>query len=274
MNIKFTKMHGCGNDFIIMDNREDELQIIEMSNFIKKVCTRKFHIGANGLVLLEKSSITDFSMRYFNADGSEGEMCGNGARCIAKFAYENKIVKKEMKFETLSGIYEAIVREDGDVEINFPNISLSDVQLNLNLEMEGMFESYHFAIVGVPHTVIFTKNIEMKSKKRFETWARQIRYREDLFPQGTNVNIVHVRNEHEISIRTYERGVEEETYACGSGATASAIIASLLKRISSPVCVQTKGGRLFVQHQLVDDRIEEISLTGNAVVVYTGEIAY
>lgn len=274
MNIQFTKMHGCGNDFIVIDNRDECVHIVGLSKFIKTVCTRKFHIGANGLMLLEQSDIACFSMRYFNADGSEGEMCGNGIRCIAKFAYEHQIAQKEMIIETVEGIYEAIVHEDSNVEIKFPALLRKEIQLRLELTTEGINDMYHFATIGVPHIIIFRSDIKIYTEKQFEKWAEKLRYNKKLFPQGTNVNIVHVQSKHELSIRTYERGVEEETLSCGSGATTAAIIATLLGETTSPVCVQTKGGILTIQFQIVDNLIEDISLTGNAVSVYTGEIMY
>lgn len=269
MKIYFTKMHGCGNDFIMIDNRKNVLQHVVLKSFVQMVCRRKFHIGANGLMLLEDSNKADFSMRYFNSDGSEGEMCGNGARCMAKFAYINGIVDKEMAFETVDGVYQATILNNGHVQIYFPTVFIRNIKLAQTLDMNGNEEHFHYATVGVPHTVIFKQKIVEEKEEAFIQWARKIRY-SNYFPKGTNVNIVEVKNKSELIIRTYERGVEEETLACGSGATASAIISALVQSTTSPVSVQTKGGVLTISFQMDNEKVSSITLSGEAEVVFTG----
>ncbi len=271
MSIPFTKMHGCGNDFILIDNRENILKSISLTNFVKEICKRRFNIGADGLILLEKSSIADFKMRYFNADGSEGEMCGNGARCLCRFAYELDVTGKEMTFETQNGIYEAYIY-DSLVKIKFPAIKRNDVALNQVLSINNQIETYHYAYVGVPHTVWLQNSFDPLKWPSFHEWGSMIRNRTNIFPQGTNVNLIEIFDQHHIKIRTFERGVEEETFACGSGATASAIVLRLLNLSEPPVTVKTLGGTLVVSFQLTEEMIEDIFLEGNAVMVCEGVI--
>lgn len=271
MSIPFTKMHGCGNDFILIDNREKILESLSLSNFVKEICKRRFNIGADGLILLEKSSIANFKMRYFNADGSEGEMCGNGARCLCRFAYELDVAGKEMTFETQNGIYEAYIH-DSHVKIKFPAIKRNEVALNQVLSFNNQNETYHYAYVGVPHTVWLQDAFDPSKWPSFHEWGSAIRNRTDIFPQGTNVNLIEIFDQHHIKIRTFERGVEEETFACGSGATASAIVLRLLNLIEPPVTVKTLGGTLVISFQLTEEMIEDIFLEGNAVMVCEGII--
>ncbi|WP_313432040.1 diaminopimelate epimerase [Siminovitchia terrae] len=268
--VPFKKMHGCGNDFIVIDNRESVMKSFELSHFVKSVCTRRFHIGADGLMLLEKSTSADFKMRYFNSDGSEGEMCGNGARCIVKYAYLMGIGGDVMTFETLNGIYEGRILNE-NVQIKFPPIPIQDFHLNQPFPSnENAF--CHFAWVGVPHTVFVERNIDLKQDQSFIQWARAIRYNPAICTSGTNVNLIEICDENQIKIRTYERGVEDETLACGSGATASAIISGLLSNVSSPVKVHTKGGILTITFRITEDYVQDILLEGNAVVVAEGEL--
>ncbi|RST61206.1 diaminopimelate epimerase [Siminovitchia terrae] len=268
--VPFKKMHGCGNDFVVIDNRDSVMKSFELSHFVKSVCTRRFHIGADGLMLLEKSTSADFKMRYFNSDGSEGEMCGNGARCIVKYAYLMGIGGDVMTFETLNGIYEGRILNE-NVQIKFPPIPIQDFHLNQPFPSnENVF--YHFAWVGVPHTVFVERNIDLKQDQSFIQWARAIRYNPAICTSGTNVNLIEICDENQIKIRTYERGVEDETLACGSGATASAIISGLLSNVSSPVKVHTKGGILTITFRITEDYVQDIFLEGNAVVVAEGEL--
>ncbi len=271
MKLNFTKMHGCGNDFIIFDNRNNILEHKNLPKFIKRICERKFNIGANGVMFVEKSNTADFTLRYFNADGSEGEMCGNGARCIARFAYVNGIVDKNMSFDTLDGEYKAKILADGNVKIFFPPIDMKDILFHQTLLLDKEAICYHFGSVGVPHTIVYREKIVQISDEKFIQWASRIRNHKN-FPKGTNVNIVQIDNKHQISVRTYERGVEEETFACGSGATASAIISTVLHKTKPPVQVKTRGGDLLINFTIDQDRIEHISLTGNAVIVYEGTL--
>lgn len=266
MKIPFTKMHGCGNDFIMIDHRQNFLQENQLPLIAQKLCERRLHIGANGLMLLENSDQADFSMRYFNRDGSEGEMCGNGARCIVQFAYTVGACQAETTFETLDGIYEARILENGQVKLTFPDVSKHKISMH-------RLPTWSFPIyrlwVGVPHAVIFAEDIYLLDDKDFHHFGEKIRYLDALFSHGTNVNVV-ASQPDTLAIRTYERGVEEETLACGSGATATAIIGALYFGQQAPVTIQTKGGPLMIDFIIGKESIQHLSLTGEAVIVFHG----
>lgn len=271
MKISFFKMNGAGNDFIVIDNREGALQSFDMNNFVRLVCRRRKSIGADGLMILESSNKVDFKMRYFNSDGSEGEMCGNGARCIAKFAYLLGVAKETMKFETMSGIHEALIVGE-DVRVMFPDLDANAFKLNQKHDFGFGEIEYHFAIVGVPHAVIYRDDVEFMNDDLIKDLGRKIRYSLDVFPKGTNVNFVKVSDKNKIVVRTYERGVEDETLACGTGSIASSVISSLLKNVNPPVRVKVKGGMLEVGFSLSNDVVRNIYLQGDARVVAQGYI--
>lgn len=268
--MKFTKMVATGNDFIMIDNRKNIIN--NRAEFAREYCAPHFGVGADGVIFIEKPlHIThytlhvDFKMRIFNPDGSEAEMCGNGARCTAVFAYLKHIVKKpQMKFQTLAGIISAIVvNNKAKIEMSKP----SDLELNKKIMVDGKKLTVHYINTGVPHTVLISKDVKkvdiMKS-------APGIRYHK-VFPNGTNVDFIQVLNNRRIKMRTYERGVEGETLACGTGATASAIISALLGYTKSPVGVVVPGGTLKISFE-TGTHIRNIFLEGEARVVYEGEI--
>ncbi|MCG0274959.1 MAG: diaminopimelate epimerase [Thermosediminibacteraceae bacterium] len=267
--IPFMKMSGCGNDFIVVDNRSGIMQEFNLPEFVRRVCTRRVSLGADGFMMLEKSDKADFKMRYFNSDGSEGEMCGNGARCISKFAYVIGAAGAEMKFETLAGIYESKINGD-DVKIKFPEVKMSDVLLNQKYNFREDVREYHYALVGVPHTVIYREDVDKMDYKDLYDLGRNIRFTLEVFPKGTNVNFIKVIDENNIIIRTYERGVEDETLACGTGSVAAAIVSGLLGKTKPPVKMHTQGGVLKVYYNLGKDGIEDIYLEGNARIVAEG----
>ncbi len=269
--LAFKKMNGAGNDFIVFDNRDGMLDKLDLSTFTKKVCDRRFSLGADGVLILENSNKADFSMRYFNSDGTEAEMCGNGARCIAKFAYINGVARENMVFETKSGLYRAeIVGEN--VRVKFPDVELSKIQLNQNYKFSDELEEYHFAIIGVPHTVFHVDNVFSMSSKSITELGQKVRYCTRIFPNGTNVNFAQIYDEHTIGVRTYERGVEDETYACGTGSVTCSIISALLGRVKPPVIVKVLGGVLKVDFKMENQKIIHISLEGDARIVAEGYI--
>ena len=270
--ITFTKMHGCGNDFIMIDNSNHFLQGFDLAKFARDCCNRKFHVGADGLVLIEQSKLADFSMRYFNADGSEGEMCGNGARCVAKYAYQKGIAKNDRQCETKAGLHRATILNDEKVRIYFPHISMNNIQLNKKLHLQNEEIDYHFLQVGVPHTVIFRE--EHLFKNSFEKWAKEIRDHEDFSQKGTNVNVVTRKKTDRLYVRTYERGVEAETLACGSGATAAAIVYALQFDVRPPIVVEMKGGELEIDFVIHTNEITSITLTGQAQMSFIGSFVY
>ena len=260
--MKFSKMEGTGNDFVVVDNRSGIIE--DRANMAKRICLRKKGVGADGLILLEESDRADFRMRIFNPDGSEPEMCGNGARCVARFAYLEGIVGEECLFETLSGLVSAFVNE-GDVRIQMKDPSFLSLNLELSLEDEPC-EGYHLD-TGVPHFVLFVPEV---GSVALEKLGPEIRYHQSFQPAGTNVDFVEAK-EGFLKVRTYERGVEAETLSCGTGVTASAIVASLVRGLTSPVDVRTKGGNLQVHFEKKDkSNFTRVFLEGEVQLVYEG----
>ncbi len=266
-NIEFTKMNGSGNDFIIIDNMKKNFSSDEFRKFIKSLCRRKLSIGADGVIILEPSAVADFKWRFFNADSSEAEMCGNGSRCAAKFAFKNNIAGKQLKFETLAGIIEAEVKEN-TVKV----LITKPFDLKLDYEIFINNKKYFISSIntGVPHVVKFVKELENYDVERM---GRLIRYHEIFQPNGTNVNFVSVDNRETLTIRTYERGVEAETLACGTGTVAAALIAYKKGFVKKPVNVKNKGGEiLIVDFVEKDNAFAKVFLEGDAKFVYKGKI--
>lgn len=266
--IRFTKAVATGNDFVVVDNRKKVLKN-NLARLAKELCDRKYGIGADGLLLLEGSDSADFKMRIFNPDGSEAQMCGNGSRCIALYAYKKKITSSSMDIETLAGIISASVNGDNvKVKLTEPK----DIQWNLCLMIHECPYKVNFANTGVPHVIHFVKDIENISVKEL---GSSMRYHADFSPEGANVDFVRIadRNKKKIQVRTYERGVEDETLACGTGAVASAIIAAEAEDISSPITVETRSGEMLKVHfEMVKGDFKNVYLEGKAQLVYEGEI--
>ncbi len=269
--VSFTKMHGNGNDFIVVDNRTSKLSAPALSELARKVCRRRESIGADGLLVVEQSSEADFTMRLFNADGSEGEMCGNGARCVALYACMKGIAGADLHFHTLAGIMEARV-DPPMVMLRMGKISLSGGWVDRPLVAEGRTFPSSFYTVGVPHVMVFPDtDLEREDMVRL---GRMWRHDMDLFPSGANVNFVRPDGEGAISVVTYERGVEDLTDSCGTGSTASAL-ASVLRSGNHPgvlsVRVRNPGGVNMV-HLVFSPfgKDVEASLSGPAVLVAEG----
>jgi len=261
--IPFTKLQGSGNDFIVIDNR---FQLIKnRPEFARTICPRKTGIGADGVLFLEKSELADFKMRIFNPDGSEPGMCGNGARCIARFAHLKKIVGEKCSFETLSGkIFSQI--KNNRVRIRMKDPSRPQLNLEINLE-EGSYTG-HFLDTGVPHFVLFVPEVE---KIDLPKMGSRIRYHGKFQPEGTNVDFAEIKDDT-VRMRTYERGVEAETLSCGTGAVATALAANLVYALNSPVKIRTPGGDLKVYFQKSGTHnFTQVSLEGKAEVVYEGK---
>jgi diaminopimelate epimerase len=265
--LPFVKMTGAGNDFIIIDHRKHTLHPEVMSEFARLVCRRKFSVGADGLILIENSEEADFCWQFFNGDGSVAEMCGNGARCAARFAYMHGIAPARMRFETIAGIIEASV---SDLNVSVKMTSPKDFQLHQEVEIEGEKLTLHSVDTGVPHAVIFVDEIDQVDVCGM---GSRIRHHQAFKPAGTNVNFVG-RHQDGFKVRTYERGVEDETLACGTGATASALMAALLEEAGSPVDIITSGGdRLTILFDLhAGPAADNVFLKGPAHVVYKGEL--
>ena len=265
--LPFFKMHGGGNDFVLIDHREQLIPEAEYSRFAKRVCAPKIGVGADGLILIETSEKADFRWRFFNADGSEAEMCGNGARCAARFAVIHGLAGPSLAFETMAGLIAAEV-QDRQVEVTM--VGVEDLRLNLSIPLEKGRLCGHFLRVGVPHVAVPVDNLD---EVPIRAWGREIRYHRLFEPAGTNVNFVKIKDLHNLAVRTYERGVEDETLACGTGAVASAIISARLGQAASPVAVHTRGGEMLtVSFELTGDRITQVRLKGDALVVYQGEL--
>ncbi len=265
--LPFFKMHGGGNDFVLIDHRDRPIPEAEYSRFAKRVCAPKIGVGADGLILIETSEKADFRWRFFNADGSEAEMCGNGARCAARFAVLHGLAGHSLAFETMAGLIAAEV-QDRQVEVTM--VGVEDLRLNLSIPLEKGHLSGHFLRVGVPHVAVPVENLD---EVPIRQWGREIRYHRLFEPAGTNVNFVKIKDLHNLAVRTYERGVEDETLACGTGAVASAIISARLGKAASPVAVHTRGGEMLtVSFELTGDRITQVLLKGDALVVYQGEL--
>ena len=263
--IEFFKMSGSGNDFILIDNRDSSLAVDDVVEFVKILCARKGSVGADGLIIIENSSQVDFRWRFFNADGSEVEMCGNGGRCAARFAFIRGIAPEKMSFETVAGIIDATVKGDAvKLRLTDPRHLKLDYELKT---MEGLF-ALSSINTGVPHVVCFVDDLEHADV--FNT-GRMIRYHEHYRPAGTNVNFVTVVDERAIRVRTYERGVEDETLACGTGSVASALIASRKGLVAPPVDVLVQSGeRLRIYFDVTETGFENVYLEGSAKVVYQG----
>ncbi len=259
-------MNGAGNDFILIDNRIGDVHLDRTQ--IARLCDRHRGIGADGILLLEKASNhADFRMRYFNADGGEAEMCGNGARCFARFA--NKVAGAEAKisFETPAGVISAKLA--GDL-VTLQMTEPTDLKLNIKLAMADENKTVHFINSGVPHVVIpvsRVNDIDVHGE------GSCIRHHKMFSPKGANVNFIEKRGPKEIAVRTYERGVEAETLACGTGIVASALVFAATENAASPITVIARGGdKLRVGFERSDDAFRNVTLSGPAEFVFEGAI--
>lgn len=266
--IHFWKMHGAANDFILVDDRALTFPAHD-KQWIAAICSRRRGVGAEGVILIQPSTTADFRMRFFNPDGYEVEMCGNGARCVARLAHEIGAAPEQMHFETIAGVVGATVRGD-QVTLNMPDPK--DWRLNRTLRLENAILSYHFVNSGVPHVIVRVDSLETVDVPRI---GAAIRYHPDFAPAGTNADFVAVTGPHALRIRTYERGVEAETLACGTGITAAGLVAIRLGWTPPPVHITTAGGDvLTVNARFIGDVITDVTLSGPAVHVFRGEIEY
>jgi diaminopimelate epimerase len=258
MKVSFKKYQGTGNDFIIIDNYHGEPIHLEIKQ-IKKLCDRHFGIGADGLMLLNKKEGYDFEMKYYNADGNESSMCGNGGRCLVKFAHESGIHKSKYHFTAVDGEHEAEIDIEGTVSLKMKDVSKVEYHTN-----------HAILNTGSPHFVKFAADVENID---VVDSGRGIRYSDDFEEEGINVNFVENLTEDSIYVRTYERGVEDETLSCGTGVTAAALLSAHNENGFNTVDVKTPGGHLSVEFNKVDDEhFTDIWLCGPAVFVYKGEV--
>jgi diaminopimelate epimerase len=264
--LRFTKMNGAGNDFILIDNRAGDIHLDRGQ--IARLCDRHRGIGADGVLLLEEpSNHADFRMRYFNADGGEAEMCGNGARCFARFAKTVAGSRDKILFETPAGIIGAQLHGDL-VTLNMGDPT--DLQMNVRLQIENEEALVHYVNTGVPHVVIHVSRIDVVDVR---SKGKKIRQHDMFSPKGANVNFLEKRGPKEIAIRTYERGVEDETLACGTGVVASALILAAMENLSGSISVLVRSGnKLQVGFDRIGGQFRNVTLTGPAEFVFEGSI--
>lgn len=256
MKIKFYKYQGAGNDFVMIDNRDGNFPVNKET--IEKICDRNFGIGADGLILLENDSETDFRMVYFNSDGNESTMCGNGGRCIVRFAHDLDVTNENMTFNAIDGLHHAVV--DGET-IRLRMIDIKEVEDH---------DRYLFMNTGSPHHVEFVDNVQNVD---VYNRGKKIRNGAPYFETGSNINFVEVLPNQTLKIRTYERGVEDETLACGTGITAAAIASYIRGFVKDNVIsIEALGGKLSVNFDEKNNTFENIWLNGPAVRVFEGEI--
>ncbi len=261
-------MAGGGNDFVIIDNRAG--RIAEAIELTRRICTGHLSVGADGLILIEPSSRADLRMHYYNSDGSRGEFCANGTRCVARYALLSAIAAKKMSIETDAGIVTAVVGEGTNVTLSLPSPSGFRAERPLRVGEQTIRGSS--IMVGVPHYVIFEEG-DLWSRDIVPV-GRAIRRHADLkVDNGANVNFVVVRGEHSIEVRTYERGVEAETLSCGSGVVAAVAVSALFGKVKSPVSVLTRSGiALQVSFAREGSELRNVQLTGDARLIYRAEL--
>lgn len=257
-NIKFSKYQGTGNDFVMIDNRNNTFQK-ENNKLVAYLCDRKFGIGGDGLILIENDNSSDFKMVYYNSDGNESTMCGNGGRCLVAFAENLNVIKQSCSFIAIDGMHHA---EINDEIVALQMIDVSEIQIS---------ENHVFLNTGSPHHVVVVDDVD-----NFDVFneGKQIRYSEDYAPSGTNVNFVQQISEDYFKVRTYERGVENETLSCGTGATAVAIAMFETEKTSkNKLHIEVPGGLLTVSFAKMNDgSYSQVILSGPAQKVFEGEI--
>lgn len=259
MQLQFYKYQGTGNDFIILDNRKEEYNHLT-TNQISFLCDRRFGIGADGLMLLNLKKPFDFEMKYYNADGRESSMCGNGGRCLVKFAYHMGIHRNSYLFTAIDGTHEAEIDLDGTVSLRMRDV----------YEVKHVNGGDYILNTGSPHYVKMVNNLD--NMDVFKN-GRNIRNSDQFVKEGINVNFVEHKDEDEIFVRTYERGVEDETLSCGTGVTAAALTCYHNETGFNDVIVITKGGKLNVEYDRVNENhYKNIWLSGAAEKVFEGKI--
>ena len=280
--IIFTKMSGAGNDFVII-SKDINKQLVLSQSVINKICNRRFGIGADGVITITSSSEFDFGMEYFNADGSTGTLCANGARCALKYVSEN-LLKNKGDFLFLSdGVqYSGEVYENGKVKFNLN--SSKNIKQNFKVKVSNQLITACYVDTGSPHVVVNIKDVLVDPKRQgvfyndiqgFPVFSlgKEIRNLPEFYPAGTNVNFINIVDD-KIFIRTFERGVEDETFACGTGSVASSLIAYLSDGLKPPIKLITFGGEeLIVDFEIIEQKFRNISITGPAEIIFEGEFA-
>lgn len=264
-------MSGAGNDFVVIDNRAR--LVADGSTLAKTICDRRWGVGADGLLLVEKSDTVAYRMMYYNADGSYGGMCGNGGRCIASFTVMAGIAQKDHFFEALDYLYKAEVNE---AVVTLHMKDPKNLKMNIMLPISGKSLKSHFVDTGAPHVVIPVENIAARKypleSLNVNRLGGKIRHHKKFFPAGTNVNFIELSADNQLRMRTYERGVESETLACGTGSVASAIIGNLLYGLKPPVTIIARSGSILtIDFKRSGKQFADVSLSGHAIATFTGE---
>ncbi len=269
MFITFYKMSGAGNDFIGIPNLDLRFNDQQKEKLTRLMCPRGTSVGSDGTLFIEPSDDTDFSMRYYNADGSEAETCGNGARCIARLAAMLNIAGEKMTFETRAGIYSGVIIDDEDVRVSMSNPTGEKTGITVDVpEFQGEVD---FMNTGVPHVVASVSSLESYPVQKA---GRALRFAEEFQPEGTNANFISLVQSLPavLRVRTYERGVENETLACGTGCIASALVASRRFQLNSPVKCKTQGGfDLIIHFRKENGAYKDVQLQGPAIQIFRGE---
>lgn len=263
MTYSFAKYSGAGNDFLLFDHRHSSISL--ESPLVKALCARRTGVGADGLIEVLPSASADYRIRFYNADGSEAEMCGNGLRCAARFLHDTTPHEEKWKLETVERMHEAWI-SGADVTITMG--APVDIRKSLFIPTELGTVRGHYLNTGVPHVVLFVKNVEAAALDRL---GPILRHHPLFSPSGTNVNVVERHSDGGLRLRTYERGVEAETLACGTGATAAAIAAHLVHETGSPTAVQVASKDILTV-RFDPYTLEQVTLTGPASRVYTGQL--
>ncbi len=268
MMLDFVKMNGAGNDFVLLDNRAGNLRLTREQ--VVQLCHRQRGVGADGLMLLVpcKSGKADWAWDFYNSDGSTAEMCGNGARCFARYVQRVTGAKERVTFETIAGVISAEFKGDRvAIGLTAPH----SLRLNESVPLAGGVQTIHSLNTGVPHAVLF---VEDADKAMVQPIGNEIRFHPHFAPKGTNVNFAQILSPGHLRVRTYERGVEGETLACGTGVTAAALIAARLHGFVSPVQVQVQGGdQMEVSFGRDSDAFTDVRLTGPADFAFEGRIS-
>jgi diaminopimelate epimerase len=268
MQIEFWKMHGASNDFILVDDRRLMFPVKD-KDWLARIACRRTGVGSEGIILIQPAAAAHFTMRFFNPDGSEVDMCGNGARCVARLAHDIGAAPARMKFETGAGLIEAeLVGDRVRLGMTLPK----DWRLNQRLDLPGGARPYGFVNSGVPHVVMEAAPLD---KVDVAGLGAAVRYHQDFAPKGTNANFVEVTGPRSLRIRTYERGVEAETQACGTGMVAAGLVAGRMGWVKPPVEITCASGDVIeVNYTLTADGAENVTLLGPAAHVFKGVLEY
>jgi diaminopimelate epimerase len=267
MLLDITKMNGAGNDFVLLDNRSLKLKLTP--DQVQRICHRQRGIGADGIILLVPcaSGRADWAWDFYNSDGSKAEMCGNGARCFARYVQRLTGVNRKLDFETLAGI---ITTEFQGEQVTVHMTPPRDLRLDQSIELKAGPQTVHSVNTGVPHAVLFVQDADQAP---VQSWGAELRYHAHFAPRGTNVDFVQVMGSSYIRARTYERGVEGETLACGTGVTASALIAARSHGFSSPIKVKVQGGDILeVNFTVAGTDFTHVKLSGPADFVFEAKM--